>query len=394
MRAALLIAAKDLRQRMRDRTVLVVALLLPFITAGILGATLPNVTNKSTSQFKVGVVNDDHGPTALYFIKEVLEPLQRRHLIQLHPVSLAMGRKLVHNGKLTAALVLPPNFSKAGESEAPTHFEIIGEGQAFKQIGTYVVNSIALLFANQLDGVRLAVASTRHHKHGAPGEVVTLSEHTNEIPKQLGIHNSKLANKELNIRTRESAGLTIFFLFLTAQLGFASIIDERNHGVLARLLAASVSRPSIVVGKLLTSIVLGLLSTAALAIATTLLLGAHWGHIPGVTLLIVVCAFAATMMTACVATFARTSEQAVQWQVISAALLGALGGAVFPVSQAGGVLASLSLLTPHAQFLRGLGLLSHGDGLTAVLPMIEAVLAFAAVFGGIALLRIRHLVKV
>lgn len=393
MRAAVLIAAKDLRQRMRDRTVLVVALLLPFITAGILGATLPNVTNKSHSEFKVGVVNDDHGPTALYFTQQVLEPLERRHLIQLHPVSLALARKLVHKGRLTAAVVMPPNFSKNGESEAPTHFEIIGEGQAFKQVGTYVVNSIALLFANQLDGVRLAVAGARR-KHGAPGEIITLSEHTNEIPKQLRVQNSSLADKELNIKTRESAGLTIFFLFLTAQLGFASIIDERNHGTLARLLAAAVSRPSIVLGKLLTSIALGLLSTVALAIATTLLLGAHWGHIPGVTLLIFVCVIAATMMTACVATFAQTSEQAVQWQVISAALLGTLGGSVFPISQAGGLLASLSILTPHAQFLRGLGLLSHGYGLASILPMVEAVLAFALVFGGIALLRIRHLVRV
>lgn len=393
MKAALLIAGKDLRQRLRDRTVLVVALLLPFITAGILGATLPNVTNKSHSKFEVGVINDDHGPTALYFIKEVLEPLQRRHLIQLQSVSLATGRKQVRSGKLTAAVVLPPNFSKAGESEAPTHFEVIGEGQAFKQIGTYVVNSIALLFANQLDGVRLAVASARR-KHTAPSEIVTLSEHTNEIHKQLALHDANLANKELGIKTRESAGLTIFFLFLTTQLGFASIIDERNHGTLARLLAASVSRPAIVLGKLLTSIVLGILSTIALAIATTLLLGAHWGHIPGVALLILVCAVAATMMTACVATFARTSEQAVQWQVISASLLGALGGAVFPVSQAGGLLASLSLLTPHAQFLRGLGLLSHGEGLSSVLPMAETVLLFAAAFGGVALWRIRHLVRV
>lgn len=393
MRAALLIAAKDLRQRLRDRTVLVMALLLPFITAGILGATLPNLTNKSDSKFEVGVVNEDNGPTALYFIKEVLEPLQSRHLIQLHSVSLATGRKRVRNGTLTAALVLPPNFSKAGESEAPTHFEIIGEGQAFKQVGTYVVNSIALLFANQLDGVRLADSSARR-KHPAPSEIVTLSERTNEIHKQLALHDSKLADKELDIKTRESAGLTIFFLFLTTQLGFASIIDERNHGTLARLLAASVSRPAIVLGKLLTSLVLGILTTIALAVATTLLLGAHWGHIPGVALLIFVCAIAATMMTACVATFAQTSEQAVQWQVISATLLGSLGGAVFPVSQAGGLVASLSLLTPHAQFLRGLGLLSHGEGLTSVLPMVEAVLLFAAAFGGVALLRIRHLVRV
>ncbi len=393
MTAAILIAAKDLRQRMRDRTVIVVALLLPFITAGILGATLPNISNVSHSAFKIGVVNEDHGPTALYFVKEVLEPLQRRHLIQLHPVSLPAGRRQVRSGKLTAAVVMPPGFSKAGEGESPTHFEIVGEGQAFKQVGTYVIQSIASLFANQFNGVRLAVASARK-KHEAPSEVITLSEHANEIPKQLQVHDAHLPSKELNIKTRESAGLTIFFLFLTAQLGFASIIDERNHGTLARLLAAAVSRPAIVVGKLLTSIVLGLLSTFALVVATTLLLGAHWGRLPGVTLLIFGCVVAATMMTACVATFARTSEQAVQWQVISAALLGTLGGSVFPVSQAGGTLATLSLLTPHAQFLRGLGLLAHGNGPTAVLPMVVAILAFAAVFGGIALFRIRHLVRV
>lgn len=393
MRAAILIAAKDLRQRMRDRTVLVVALLLPFITAGVLGATLPNVTNKSHAEFKIGVVNEDQGPTALYFIKEVLEPLQRRHLIQLHPVSAKAGRKLVHSGKLTATILLPPGFSKADENESPTHFEIIGEGQAFKQVGTYVVQSIASLFANQFNGIRLAVSSTRK-KHPAPDEIINLSEHANEIPKQFKVESSNLPSKELDLKTRESAGLTIFFLFLTAQLGFASIIDERNHGTLARLLAAAVSRPSVVLGKLLTSVVLGLLSVVALAVATTLLLGAHWGHIPGVALLVLVCIFAATMMTACVATFAQTSEQAVQWQAIAAALLGALGGAVFPVAQAGGVLASLSLLTPHAQFLRGLGLLSHGDALTTIFPMVEAILVFAGVFGGIALLRIRHLVKV
>lgn len=393
MTAAVLIAAKDLRQRMRDRTVIVVALLLPFITAGILGATLPNITNVSHSAFQIGVVNEDHGPTALYFVKEVLEPLQRRHLLKLHSVSLARGRAEVRSGKLTAAIVMPPGFSKAGEGESPTHFEIVGEGQAFKQVGTYVIDSIASLFANQFNGVRLAVASARK-RHEAPTEIITLSEHANEIPKPLGLHDASLPSKELNTKTRESAGLTIFFLFLTAQLGFASIIDERNHGTLARLLAASVSRPAIIVGKLLTSIVLGLLSTFALAVATTLLLGAHWGDIPGVALLIFVCVLAATMMTACLATFARTSEQAVQWQVITAALLGALGGSVFPVAQAGGLLASLSSLTPHAQFLRGLGLLSHGYGVTSVLPMVGAILAFAAIFGAITLMRIRHLVKV
>ena len=211
---------------------------------------------------------------------------------------------------------------------------------------------------------------------------------------QLAIHETGLPDKELDLKTHEAAGMAIFFLFLTVQFGFSSIIDERSHGILARLLAASVSRRSIIFGKLLTSVVLGVISTAALAAATTVMLGAHWGGVPGLALLVVACVLAATALTACIASFARTSEQAVQWQVIAAALLGALGGALFPISQAGGTLAALSSLTPHAQFLRGLGLLAHGAGPGAVLPMVMAILAFAVLFGGIASLRVRHLVEV
>ncbi len=394
MRAAVLIAGKDLRQRMRDRTAVIAALVLPFVMATILGTTLPNVTNKSTSKFKVGVVNDDHGPAALYLIKEVLEPLQRKKLIRLYPTTtLSAGRALVRDGKVTTTLVIPPGFSHAADVEAPSQIEIIGDGQLFKQAGTYVARSIALAFANQLNGVHLAVASARK-KHATSAELISLGEHASELPKQLAIHESGLASKELDLKTHEAAGMTIFFLFLTVQFGFSSIIDERSHGILARLLAASVSRRSIILGKLLTSIVLGVLSTAALAVATTLMLGAHWGGVPGLALLIIACVIAATAMTACIASFARTSEQAVQWQVIAAALLGALGGALFPISQAGGTLAALSALTPHAQFLRGLGLLAHGGGPATVLPMVAVILAFAVLFGGIASLRIQHLVKV
>ena len=62
-----------------------------------------------------------------------------------------------------------------------------------------------------------------------------------------------------------------------------------------------------------------------------------------------------------------------------------LGGSFFSVSQAGGLIATLSLLTPHAWFLRGLGDLAGGGGAGAVLGPAAAILAFAAVTGAIAL---------
>ena len=80
--------------------------------------------------------------------------------------------------------------------------------------------------------------------------------------------------------------------------------------------------------------------------ATHFLLSAHWGNALGVAILIGAGVLAATAVMALVATLARTPDQAQSWQSMVALVLGMLGGAFFPVAQAGGLLAALSLATP------------------------------------------------
>ena len=95
---------------------------------------------------------------------------------------------------------------------------------------------------------------------------------------------------------------------------------------------------------------------------------------------------------ALVATLARTPDQAQSWGSMAALVLGMLGGAFFPIAQAGGVLAALSLASPHAWFLRGLQEISGGAGVSAALGPVAAILAFAVVAGGLAAMRIHRLV--
>ena len=64
--------------------------------------------------------------------------------------------------------------------------------------------------------------------------------------------------------------MAVFFLFFTVQLGVSSLLDERRDGTLARMLVAPVRHGSILVGKLLTSLVLGVVSMVVLAVATHL----------------------------------------------------------------------------------------------------------------------------
>lgn len=393
MRAALLIAGKDLRQRVRDRTAIITAVVIPLVVATILGATIPSTTVRGDTKFTIGVVNQDQGPAGLFFVKEVLGQLQRQNTIQTRPASsVAQGRALVRDGRTDATVVVPADFSTATQNETATHLEVIGTNRLLKQAGTYVARAIALAFTDQINGVHVAIASARKTPQ-TPDEIVQLGEAASEIPKQVRLHETHVHDNELALTAHEAAGMTILFLFITVQFGFPSIIDERNHGTLTRLLAASVSRWSIIGGKLLTSIVLGSISTAVLLGATSLILGIHWGTVPGVALILFASVLAATALSACIATFAPTTEMAGQRQLICAIMLGALGGAMFPIAQAGGTLQSLSLLTPQGEFLRGLGLIANGGGPSTVLPMVGAILAFAALLGAVALLRIRNLVE-
>jgi len=185
----------------------------------------------------------------------------------------------------------------------------------------------------------------------------------------------------------------VFFLFFTVSFGVSSLLEERKEGTLARLLAAPIHKGSILGGKLLTSFLLGVLSMTTLIVATSLLLGARWGSPLGVGMLTVAGVLAAMGVMALVATLAKTSEQANNWQSIIAIVLGLLGGVFFPISQAPGLISKLSLLTPQAWFMRGLGDLAGGEGPRVVLPSVAAMLVFAAVTGGIAMLRLERMAR-
>jgi ABC-2 type transport system permease protein len=199
--------------------------------------------------------------------------------------------------------------------------------------------------------------------------------------------------KELDQKSFFAAGMAVFFLFFTVQFGVTSLLEERNDGTLARLLAAPISRASILGGKLLTSFLLGTISMTVLAVATTLLFGASWGNPLGVAVLVVAAILAATGIMALIATLARNAEQAANWQSVVAVILGLVGGTFFPVSQAPGVLSRLTFVAPQAWFLRGLGDLRGGSISVVWVPAL-AMLIFAVVTGGLAMTRLNRLAEV
>ncbi len=389
MRAALLIAGKDLRQRLRDRSAIMIAVVVPFALAAIFSVTLSAVSDESVT-FSYALVDEDRGELGRVFGDQVLGDLEREGLVRLTRVdSVEEGRRLADVGAATT-FVVPAGFTEAVAAGGAAEIRVIGNADA--RIASQVARSIAEAFAGELDAVRIAVATVLAEGSG-DADPVALARRAADVPSPVSVEDVSAARKELETETFYAAGMAVFFLFFTVQFGISSLLDERREGTLSRLVAAPITRVSILAGKLLTSYALGVAAMAVLVVASSLLLGAQWGSPPGVALLVLAGVLAATGVMALVATVARTPEQAGYAGSVVALVLGMLGGSFFPVSQAGGAISTLSLLTPHAWFLRGLADLSGGGGVGDILPALGAILAFAGVAGGIALLRLGRAVR-
>jgi ABC-2 type transport system permease protein len=385
MRAALLITAKDLRQRLRDRSALLIAIVVPLVLASIFGLIFKNA-NGGHVTFNYGLVNEDHGAAAQQFIARVLTPLHTSGFITVRTESLASGRSDAENNRVAATFVLPAGFSAAVASGRPASMPVLGSVDS--PIGAQVAKAIAEAYADRVDTLRiLATAARAAGVHASASQLIAAAANT-----PLALVDTSAQNRQLDTGTYYSAAMAVFFLFFTVQFGVASILDERRAGTLARMLVAPISRRSVLGGKLATSLALGVISMAVLALATYFLLSAHWGNALGVALLIASGVLAATCVMALVVTLARTPDQAQSWQAMVALVLGMLGGAFFPVAQAGGVLAALSLLTPQAWFLRGIENMVGGAGPSAVIGPVAAILAFALVTGALAAIRAGRLV--
>jgi ABC-2 type transport system permease protein len=390
MRAALLIAFKDIKQRLRDFSAIMMAIILPLTLAFIFSVIFGGASTPRA--FRYAVVVQDEGELAQVFVDDILRDIEDQGIIELQRQDATSDiRTLIRNDEIDAGFVVPAGFTAAAQGSDASEIQIIGNID--QPTATDVARSIAMSFVSDLNSTRLAIVTVLHSGGIPTAQAPEVTQRAVQAPRPLVLEDVSTAERQLDFKTFFAAGMAVFFLFFTVQFGVSTLLEERNEGTLSRLLAAPIPRWSILASKLLSSFAFGVVSMFVLISATTVLMGASWGNPVGVALLVVCGVLAATGVTAIVASLARTEEQAGTWQAAIAVLLGLLGGAFFPIAQAGGLFAKVSLITPHAWFLRGLADLAGGGGIRVTLSALLALTLFAVITGSIALLRLNRVVQ-
>ncbi|MFC9085956.1 ABC transporter permease [Nocardiopsis dassonvillei] len=383
------IVAKDVRQRLRDGSLLVFGLLLPLGVAFFFNMLLGDGTSQGTSSEYV-VVDGDSGPLGEGFVDEALRPLEDDGVLELSEAgSEREAREAVETGAADAAFLIPEDFTESLEAGEDAVLTVVGDADS--PVATHIAREIGRAYATEHHRIRLAIA-TGFDSEPDPAAAARLLEEAETAPPPLTVvEDADLEWRELGTATYYSASMAFFFVFFAAMFSVTSIFDEKAGGTLARLLASPIPRGAILVAKLSSGLLIGLANMAVLAVATTLFFGADWGDPLGAAALITTGVLAVIGLTAAVASFARSSEQAANWLSVLAMLLGAFGGALFPISQLN-ALAVVSYLTPHRWFLLGLGELSAG-GVGSVLLPCAVLLALGLVGSTVALFRMGRMVN-
>jgi len=386
MRAAIVIAGRILRQRLRDRSAIVFAILTPLGLALAFSVLIPNEFSSFHTRFVV--VNRDGGHVAGILVTDVLGSLKAADVADIDILaSETAATDEVRDGSAAAAIVIPEGFTAAVEAGRPAEVRIVGGEFA---VSVEIARSAVSRFASSVGSIQLMVATTVAGGGAPDAETVTAAQVAAAEPGPIAITDTALEQRQANLATFYGAAMAIMFVFFATQYGALALLADRQVGTMSRLLAAPISPAAILGGASFAGFVLGLVAMTVMIVATTLLQGANWGP-PALLAPLVLTAVAAAMgISMLVASVARTPQQAGSLNAIVALSLAAVGGVFIPISQAPETLAMVSQVTPHFWFLRGIDTLA---GPTATLgdiaPSLAVLLAIGILTGAMGLVRAR-----
>lgn len=192
-----------------------------------------------------------------------------------------------------------------------------------------------------------------------------------------------------NSAEHASAGQLVTWVQITLLSAVEVLVDERLRGTLKRMLVMPTSRALILGGKVLATVLAGLLQIAILLIGGAVVFNVGWDKAPlAVTAISVTFALAVAGMGLLVATFVKTAGQASSVVTGLAMTTAALGGAWFPLEVTPPLFRQIVQVLPATWAVRAYeDILARSATLVDVLPTVGVLLGFAVLFTVIGVLR-------
>jgi ABC-2 type transport system permease protein len=405
---ALNIALKDLRILFKDRGAVVQLFLLPllFIVAfsgalAAIGSVEEDTRIPVTTRIPLAVVDLDGGEAA----QTLLDGLNAVGGVRVKRYEQDKALALLDEHKIARVLTIPANFSTDladnrqvtlrlvnhpdADTEETETVQLVTEGVAQNMsLQRQILTSLQQMGDMQANAPEeyqeaFSVERLEAQARGQFERAQTLVELVQTFPEQQGEREEMPDAAQLAV-----PGFTIMFVFLTAQMTARSIYDEKKVGSFRRLLAAPMSKASLLAGKMLPNLFTGLIQTGVIFAFGTIgmrLLGLTpmtLGDAPLVVALVaVLVALCSSSLGTLIAAIARTENQIGGLSAVVLWVMGVLGGSFIPLFFLENFLGPLPQIVPHYWANRAFNdLMVRGLGLAGVTVEIAVLLGFTGLF--------------
>ena len=404
------IALKDLQILIKDRGSLILLFLLPllFVVAfsGALGAI---GQGEEDARIALPVVDLDGGQAAASFLAD----LDAAGGVSVEPYAEAEAAALLAEKEIARLLTVPAGFTARMAGGQSTTLRLVNQPNADPEeteAVRLVVDGVARDMSLEAQ-ILSALQQMGQMQAGTGQGAMAFTVERMQLQAQGQFDRSqvqplvsvaqRLPGQEAEVEEQPDLkaftlpGMTVLFVFLTAQTTARSIYDEKKLGSFRRLLAAPMGKVTILGGKVLRTWLTGLIQVAVLfgfGIFGLRLFGmtpASLGPRPLLTLvavlLVTLCSSALGIL---IAALARTESQIGGISTLLMWVLGVLGGAFVPLFLLEQFLGPVPMLVPHYWANRTLvDLMVRGLGIADVALDLAVLLGFSALFFGIGLWR-------
>lgn len=406
MKKIFLLGWKDLTLAFRDRAALILMLLAPFaltVGLGIVTGGFSGGNNTGLSSIPVALVNEDEGELGSALV-EVFQSTDLAEMVQPEVLDdPAAARQRVDEDQLAAAILIPAGFSAGvipnaatGQTGPAVAIEVYSNPA--RPTGAGIVRSIVEQFVDQVEigrvGAQVTLSGLIQSGRIAPQEAAAMGAQIGASQAAQASSGQRITLKsverdgaapEFNILAYMAPGMALMFLMFTVSNGGRTLLVEKTHGTLSRLLVAPLSRSQVLLGKMFGVFLTGTAQMLILILASTLLFGLKWGDPLGVLVLVLACVVGAVGWGMLITALVKTPGQASSFGSAVMLIFGILGGSFFDISQFSVWFRAASRITPNAWGLDGFSTLALGGNLLDILPVVGGLLVMGAVLFGISL---------
>ncbi len=411
---ALSVAYKDIRILLKERGTLFYLFAVPILFILAFGGSASMDNQPKAETIQLPVVNLDAGSQAS---QAFLEALEQAGNLQFVPYEATMASSDLEKGKIKRVLTIPANYAADLQSGNPVTLNLVNGPDA----NPTTTETVHRLVTGVTQGLSLKTQLLTAFQHMADMQAGSASQDkifTAEIIVAQAESQFERAQTEPLVSMKESwpeyllaseetepnpldiyiPGFSILFIFLTAQTTAQSIYEEKKNGSFRRLLAAPISKFTILAGKMAPNFLTGLAQILVLFGAgvyifpllglESMTLGKDPVALALVCLVLLLCS---TSLGVLIAAIARTEGQI---SGLSQVVLWVFGFAAIWFNQMPSIpiFDTLSLIIPqHWANTAFLDLFIRGQGLADITPQLWVLLGFTAVFFAFGLWRFEYI---